>query len=653
VNRLLTGFIFIVLGITIGYFAQSHIREILVTSGISDAESMGGPGASEREVLYWVAPMDANYRRDQPGKSPMGMDLVPVYADEGSSEAGVVKINPTVVNNLGVRTAMVKRGVLNRDIDTVGYIGFDEEKIFHVHTRVEGWIERLLVKSEGEKVEKGQKLFEIYSPELVNAQEEYLSALNSKNQFLIQASEKRLRLLGIGKQQVRRLKESRKVRQRIDYFAEHTGFLDVLNIREGMFVKPATDVLSIGQLDTVWVIAEVFEQQASWISAGQDVDMTVTALPGRSWSGKVDYIYPVLDASTRTLRVRVRFANPDFLLKPNMYVRLQIHAATDQQTVYIPREALIRSGRMDRVVLSLGDGKFKSVVVNAGIESDSDVEILEGLQQDDMVVTSAQFLIDSESSLTAEFGRMQDTEMAMSKDANPDEAWVDGKVTAVMPGHNMLTVQHQPVDAWDWPEMVMDFTVNESIALDDFKAGSTIRMRVQKLEPGGLEVVEIEAANMSPDMDDSMVWVDGEVTRVAAGENRLTITHQPVDAWGWPVMTMDFNVASDVPIAHIKNGEAIRFQVKKLDSGGIRVVAIDDDRVAWVKGRVNQVKADQRKLNMDHQPVDAWDWPVMTMDFPVADGVDIKQFQKDQQIQVLVIKKESGAIEIIDVRKGM
>jgi Cu(I)/Ag(I) efflux system membrane fusion protein len=647
VNRLLTGFIFIVLGISIGYFAQSHIREMLVSSGLVDTASEDGADAGAREVLYWVAPMDANYRRDQPGKSPMGMDLVPVYADEGSSEAGVVKINPTVVNNLGVRTAKAELGVLNRDIDTVGYIGFDEEKIFHVHTRVEGWIERLLVKSEGEKVSKGQKLFEIYSPDLVNAQEEYLSALNSKNQFLIQASEQRLRLLGIGAQQVKRLQESRKVRQRIDYFAEHTGFLNELNIREGMFVKPATDVLSIGQLDTVWVIAEVFEQQASWISSGQDVDMTVTSMPGRSWSGKVDYIYPVLDASTRTLRVRVRFDNPDFLLKPNMYVRLQIHAATDQQTVYIPREALIRSGSMDRVVLALGDGRYKSVVVNAGIESDASVEILEGLSKDDVVVTSAQFLIDSESSLTAEFGRMQDAEMTMSQDANPDEAWVDGKVTAVMPGHNMLTVQHQPVDAWGWPEMVMDFTVNESIAIDDFKPGSDIRMRVRKLESGGLEVVEIEAA----EMDTSMVWVDGEVTKVAAAENRLTVQHQPVDAWGWPVMTMDFNVAGDVPIAHLQNGEAIRFQVKKLDSGGILVVAIDDDRVAWVKGRVNQVNTDQRKLNMDHQPVDAWDWPVMTMDFPVADAVDIKQFQQDQQIQVLVLKKESGGIEIIDVRK--
>ena len=207
----------------------------------------------------------------------------PVYANEASSEAGVVKINPTVENNLGVRTSEAELGTLSRDIDTVGYIGFDEEKIFHVHTRVEGWVERLLIKAEGERVKKGQKLFEIYSPELVNAQEEYLTALKSGNQLLIGASEKRLRLLGVEKRQIKRLKETQSIRQRIDYFAEQNGFLNALNVREGMFVKPATDVLSIGQLDTVWVIAEVFEQQSGWIKPGQEVDMTASALPGQSW----------------------------------------------------------------------------------------------------------------------------------------------------------------------------------------------------------------------------------------------------------------------------------------------------------------------------------------------------------------------------------
>ena len=646
-NRLLTGFILITLGIAIGFIAQPQIREMLHSSGLLGAQDENGSGSSEREILYWVAPMDANYRRDEPGKSPMGMDLVPVYADEGSSEAGVVRINPTVANNLGVRTSPAKLGVLNRDIDTVGYIGFDEEKIFHVHTRVEGWVERLLVKAEGEAVKKGQKLFEIYSPDLVNAQEEYLTALKSRNQILIKASEKRLRLLGVEEQQIKRLIQTQKIRQRIDYFSEHSGFLNALNIREGMFVKPATDVLSIGQLDSVWVIAEVFEQQSGWIRQGQAVDMTVSALPGRSWNGKVDYIYPVLDASTRTLRVRVRFDNLDNLLKPNMYAQLRIHAAADQETVYIPREALIRSGQMDRVVLSLGDGQYKSVVVRTGIESDNSVEILEGLQKGDMVVTSAQFLIDSESSITAEFGRMESAESAEMQSADPDQAWVDGKITAVMAGHNMLTVQHQPVESFGWPEMVMDFNVSDTIPLTDLEAGSPIRMLVQKLESGAIQVVEIETV----EKDAAMVWVEGEVANVAAEKNLMTIKHEPVEAWDWPQMVMDFNVASDVPIAHIESGEAIRFQVKKLDGGGVQVVGIDDDRVAWVNGRVNQVKADQQKVNLDHEPVDIWDWPTMTMDFPVSDRVDLGQFEQDREVQVLVLKNKSGSIQIIDVKQ--
>jgi Cu(I)/Ag(I) efflux system membrane fusion protein len=646
-NRLLTGFILIALGIAIGFVAQSHISEILQTSGLISAQDENGAGSSEREILYWVAPMDANYRRDEAGKSPMGMDLVPVYADEASSEAGVVKINPTVVNNLGVRTGKAQLGSLNQDIDTIGYIGFDEEKIFHVHTRVEGWVERLLVKAEGEKVKKGQKLFEIYSPDLVNAQEEYLTALKSRNQMLIKASAKRLRLLGVEEKQIKRLNQTQKIRQRIDYFSEQTGFLNALNIREGMFVKPATDVLSIGQLDSVWVIAEVFEQQSGWIRQGQEVLMTVSALPGRSWNGKVDYIYPVLDANTRTLRVRVRFDNPDYLLKPNMYAQLKIQAATDQKTVYIPREALIRSGEMDRVVLSLGDGRYKSVVVETGIESDDSVEILQGLQNGDLVVTSAQFLIDSESSITADFARMEAAEPAEMQNADPGQAWVDGKITAVMPGHNMLTVQHQPVESWGWPQMVMDFNVSETIPLTGLEPGSPIRMLVKKLESGGIQVVEIETA----EEDSSVVWVDGAVASVAAEDNSMTIKHEPVEAWDWPTMTMDFKVADDIPIAHIKSGEAIRFQVKKLDSGGIRIVGIDDDRLAWVKGRVNEVKTEQNKVNLDHEPVDEWDWPTMTMDFPVSDGIDINQFRKDRNVQVLVLKSETGSIQIIDVKQ--
>lgn len=570
-NRLLTGFIFICMGIAIGYFAQPHIRDMLMATGLVGMEEPGSSGSSGREILYWVAPMDANYRRDKPGQSPMGMDLVPVYADEAGSEAGVVKINPTVENNLGVRTRRVEKGMLDRSIDTVGYIGFDEEKIFHVHTRVEGWVERLLVKAEGEAVKKGQKLFEIYSPDLVNAQEEYLTALKSNNRILVDASRTRLRSLGIENSQIERLTQSRKIHQRIDYSSAHNGFINALNIREGMFVKPATDVLSIGQLDSVWVIAEVFEQQSGLIRIGQQVSMSVSALPGESWNGEVDYIYPVLDANTRTLRVRVRFANPDRRLKLNMYAQLQIAAASDRQTLYIPREALIRSGRMDRVVLALGDGEYKSVAVRTGIESDHFIEILEGLSEQDRVVTSAQFLIDSESSLTAEFERMEEMpsmEQNEMQSEDADQIWVNGKLSALMADRNMMTVQHEPVDAWGWPQMVMDFPV-----------------------------------------------------------------------------------AEDVAIKHLNDGDEIRFLVRKLDSGGIRIVDIDDDRIAWVKGSVNQVHPDQQKVNLHHEPVDVWGWPSMMMDFPVAEDIDFKQFEKDRELQVLVQKNDNGSIRIIDVKQ--
>ena len=329
VNKLLSSFIFICLGLALGYFGQPFIKQQLELAGLeapldADVEASGKTG--EKKIQYWVAPMDANYRRDKPGKSPMGMDLVPVYEDEGGEE-GIVKISPVVQNNLGVRISDVRKGKLDREISTVGYISFDEEKLSHLHTRVEGWVEKLVVKATGDVVEKGQKLFEIYSPSLVNAQEEYLNALKSNNSILIRASRERLGALGLTSGQIRQLGKTRKTQQRIAYFARQDGFIESLNIREGMFVKPAMNVLTIARIDTVWVIAEVFERQSGWIKPGQTVAMSVAAYPEKTWQGVVDYIYPILDEKTRTLRVRIRFENQDELLKPNMFARLTIFSS--------------------------------------------------------------------------------------------------------------------------------------------------------------------------------------------------------------------------------------------------------------------------------------------------------------------------------------
>ena len=358
----------------------------------------------EKKLLYWVAPMDPNYRRDEPGKSPMGMDLVPVY-DEGGDGVSV-KISPAVENNMGVRTAKVKKDKLWRRIDTVGYVDFDENKISHIHLRTKGWIEKLLVKSEGERVKQGQLLFEVYSPELVNAQEEYMQALRSGNKGLSSASRERLEALGISALQIKQLNQSRKVKQFVKVYAKQDGIVAKLNIREGMFVMPQQEIMSLADLSSIWILAEVFESQADWVNQGQSSEVRLSYLPGREWQGKVEYIYPSLDPKTRTLKVRLRFDNKDEALKPNMFADVTIYGGAKRELKIIPREALIRTGNEERVIIALGDGRFQPRDVIAGIESGDSIEIIKGLEEGDTVVTSGQFLIDSEASLKASIARM-------------------------------------------------------------------------------------------------------------------------------------------------------------------------------------------------------------------------------------------------------
>jgi len=363
----------------------------------------------EREILYWKAPMDPNYRRDEPGKSPMGMALLPVYADEVDDVPGTVKVDATMVNNLGVRTAEAQQGVLLRRIETVGYVGYDEDTLMHVHLRVDGWIENLSVTTTGDAVRKGQVLFELYSPTLVNAQEEFLVALRSQNMALAKASRERLASLGMMSGEVDDLERERKVRQRIPKYAMRDGVVAHLGVREGNFITPASNVMSIAELDRVWVLAEVFERQAGWVSSGQRADVELDYLPGERWQGIVDYVYPELDPTTRTLKVRIRFDNEGGVLRPNMFARVTIHSDADGEVVHIPREALIRGGTVDRVVMALGGGRFRARPVEIGIESGDRIAIIKGLSAGERVVTSAQFLLDSESNIESALKRLQES----------------------------------------------------------------------------------------------------------------------------------------------------------------------------------------------------------------------------------------------------
>jgi len=394
---------FLLLGGVAGSVATYWLAPDTSKDSVAEATS-----SVSKEPSHWVAPMDPNFKSDKPGKSPMGMDLVPVYAKSGSGKdtPGTVRISPSVVNNLGVRTGLVTQGRLPNDITTVGYVQYSEDDMAHVHPRVEGWIEKLYVKAEGEAVEKGKPLYTLYSPTLVNAQDELVLALNRGNERLINAAKERLAALNVPENVVRQLTKTRETRRTLTVYAPTTGVIDNLNVREGMFIKPGDRVLSIAALEEVWVIGEVFERQLSTVASKNRVVMTLDYLPGRQWTGEVDYVYPEVNPKTRTARVRMRFNNADGTLLPGMFVELNIQGARAGRQLLVPRESIIRTGQSDRLVLALDGGAFKSVNVDVGRMGDQYAEILGGVVSGDTVVTSAQFLIDSESSKTSDFQRM-------------------------------------------------------------------------------------------------------------------------------------------------------------------------------------------------------------------------------------------------------
>lgn len=387
---------------------------------------------AEPKILYWVAPMDANYRRDKPGQSPMGMDLVAVYEEMGGErEEGVVKISASVENNLGVRTGLVVNDNFKMSINTLGTVQANENAVWQINSRVSGWIEKLYVKSVGIEVKKGQPLFELYSPELVKAQETLFNAINLNRSALITSSKARLKVLGVSNGQIKKIIRNKKVLQNITIFAPQKGTISELKINEGAFISPATQVIKAVNLDTVWVDVEVFAAQVSLVKLGDLASMKLDYFPGMQWDGQVDFIYPELNATNRTMRVRLQFDNPAAQLKPNMFASVILTPEMNETRLQIPREAVIYAGNMNRVVLAKGNGQFKSVIVNLGLENKDSVEILSGLTEGQEVVTSAQFLLDSESSINADFDRMleieSDEKMKMERDKSEEDDldWLD------------------------------------------------------------------------------------------------------------------------------------------------------------------------------------------------------------------------------------
>ncbi|HAS6150339.1 TPA: efflux RND transporter periplasmic adaptor subunit [Vibrio vulnificus] len=539
------------LGFTANQYFNGHDMSAMAST--SSAQSSNEP-------LYWVAPMDPNYKRDKPGKSPMGMDLIPVYAEDlagANDKEGTVKIDPSVENNLGVKTDSVTLAKLSPRIETVGYIAFDESKLWQTNVRVSGWVEKLYINAVGEQVKKGDVLFTLYSPELVKAQEELLNAKRTGRDGLVKGATERLLSLGVDREQINQVIRRGKASQTIEIKALANGVIASLNIREGGYLSPAQAVISAGPLNEVWVDAEVFERQAHWLTNGSQASMTLDALPGKAWQGEVDYVYPILDPKTRTLRMRLKFANPNGELKPNMFANITLQPVSDSEVLTVPKSSVIRSGGMTRVVLAEGEGKYRSARIETGREADDKVEVLQGLNQGDRIVTSAHFMLDSESSQSADLSRINGVE------APAETAWAKGEITDLMADHGMLTINHQPVPEWNWPGMTMNFNAAQGVDLTGLAKGEAIEFEMQKTDDGQYQIVAIKADNS---VIASEVWLSGDISMLMADFGMVTLSHLPVTEWNWQAGEINFSVGDEINLSGFEEGQKVRFLVAKQGS---------------------------------------------------------------------------------------
>ena len=539
---------------------------------------------SEREILYWVAPMDPNFRRDGPGKSPMGMDLVPVYADEAAGDGGVT-VSPAVENSLGVRTAEATVRPLWRRIETTGYVTFDETRIAHINTRVQGWIVNLRVDAEGERVRRGDLLFEFYSPELLNAQKEYLSAHRRGPGPMLDGAREKLRALGMIPAQLESLASEGRPSENIRIVAPQDGIVTALNVREGMYIQPNTPIMSLADLSSVWLQADIFESQADWVADGQAVKATLDYMPGTVFNGQVDFVYPVLDAATRTLKVRLRFDNPDERLKPNMFARVEIYGRLKPNALTIPREALIPAPGHDRVVLALGDGQFHVHEVLTGMESGEFVEVLAGIREGDSVVTSAQFLIDSEASIAGSLHRLESVRPPVDQ-RSLDRVFVSGWVEDVDRESRRVRITHGPIDELGWPAMTMVFDAVPGLDLAPISAGQDVRIGLlqegggayvlEHIFPGhgdGGELLEVDPGLAAPAAADPVttgtqdIMASGVVRGVDAENRVLNLEHAPIPELDWPAMTMDFEVDAALSLDGLAPGDEIHFTMRREGDG--------------------------------------------------------------------------------------
>jgi len=437
--------------------------------GMNQGMKMAAPPPAPeagRKILYWHDPMVPGPKFDKPGKSPfMDMQLVPKYADEGDDAAGV-SISPRMQQNLGVRTAAVTKGELASVVEAVGSVAYNERDVAVVQARANGYVEKLHVRAALDPVRRGQPLADIYVPDWVAAQEEYLALTRMRDaslDALREGAAQRLRLAGMTEDQVRRVVAGDKVQPRITLTAPIDGVVSELSARDGMTIMSGAPLFRINGLSTVWVNAQVPESVAAQVRPGNTVEARAAALPGRSFKGKVSAILPEVDAATRTLKARVELANPGGLLVPGMFATINFSGAPRREVLMVPSEAVIRTGKRNVLIVAEaaqdGRQRFQSVDVETGSEANGMTEIRKGVEAGAKVVVSGQFLIDSEASLKATEARLSEGATATGgAQAHRGE----GKVEAV--AKDSVTLSHGPIPSLQWGPMTMDFKLPKESA---------------------------------------------------------------------------------------------------------------------------------------------------------------------------------------------
>jgi len=377
--------------------------------------------SKEKEVLFYRNPMNPAITSPVFMQDEMGMDYIPVYADGGDDDAaGTVTIDPVTVQNIGVRTTIAETRDLSRALNGLGRVDFNEERLARLHPKTSGWIEELKIDETGKRVSKDTILLGIYSPDLVAAQQEYLVALNNweavrdsaasqmkkSGKVILESARQRLQLFDVPAHQIKELEQSRKIKKQLHIHSPFEGRIMHIGAREGQYVTPKDELYLIADLSRIWVNVDIFEDELSWLKLGDQAEMRVRAEPGRTYKGKITFIHPILNRKSRTVQVRLEFDNSDLSLKPGMFANVTLYVDPQPSAVVVPSEAIVRSGRREQVFVVREPGKFEPREVTLGVSAEGLTQILSGVEAGEQVVTSSQFLIDSESKLREATAKM-------------------------------------------------------------------------------------------------------------------------------------------------------------------------------------------------------------------------------------------------------